>query len=712
MVGSDKFLLKQSISSVFTASLMLLLAAWFGAQPVDAQGLSADLDKNGFVNAQDQLLFMEQWHSGTPPMDTGVNAAVKSVSIPADNKPEIVFALTDSSGVPIPATKDGLSVRWILARIIEDNIGQNRTHYESYTTRSASNQVGSEPPGTVNAKQANYATGDFSDLGSGDWMFKFTSAIVGFNPALTHTAGAQIEMRDPVTRAQLIAPQNPLYTFRPDGGQVTTVRQISSTVTCNKCHTRLEFHGGGRREFGLCILCHNSAPDNIDPDSGHLIDMANMIHKIHRGANLPSVQDGTPYVIYGHGGSPIDFSHIEFPQDIRNCQTCHTLSSAKLGPEAWNTVPSRRACGACHDDVNFETGQGHSDSNLPMNSDAACSGCHPPSGDVAFGKSIEDAHEIPWKADDFPKWFAKILDVSNVAPGATPTVTFSLYKQVGAATEAVNLADVNRLRVVFAGPTEDYVQEFSNTIDKGALVDMGGGTYTQQLSLAIPADAVGTYGFALESRGNGLPEFDDERPSVQNPIVYKAVTGNIAPRREVVDIDKCNVCHDKLSLHGDQRNQVKYCVMCHRSGGTDVSEIPADATAQPSTIHFKVMIHKIHTGEELNHPYAVHGFGGDAVSYNEVLFPGRREKCEICHLPGAYGVPTPAGAADTVVEDASAAEILRQGPMTAACTSCHDSDAVAAHASSFVNLVGAENCADCHGKNGDEAFDRVHRLGP
>jgi OmcA/MtrC family decaheme c-type cytochrome len=715
-----KCLLIQSVLFVFIAMCCLVGGGLLSDNHACAQdnGLSGDLDHNGFVNAHDQLILMDQWHMGVPPMDTGMNAVVRSVVIPVDNRPEITFALTDSSGNPISATKEGLTVRWILSRIVEDNIGQNRTHYESYSTRSVSNQVGYEPPGTVNAKQANFATGNFSDPGNGDWMFKFTSAIVGFNPALTHTVGAQIEMRDPVSRAHLVAPQNPLYTFRPDGGQVTTVREISSTVTCNKCHTRMELHGGGRREYGLCVLCHNPAPDNIDPDSGNPIDMAAMIHKIHSGANLPSVEDGTPYIIYGNNNSEHDYSHVEFPQDTRNCQTCHTLSTAKLGPEAWNTVPSRRACGSCHDDVNFETGVGHGDDNLPMNSDVSCAGCHPPTGDVAYGESVADAHQIPWKEDDFPKWHSEILDVADVAAGATPTVTFSLYQEVGGVTSVVDLADVNRLRVVFAGPTEgDYVQEFSNTINTGALVDMGGGTYTQQLSRAIPADAVGTYAFALESRGNGLPDFEDARPSVQNPVVFKAVTGSLAPRREAIDFDKCLACHDRLSLHGDQRNQYQYCVMCHRPNASDIAQVPEDATtglpiASPTTIDFKTMIHKIHTGEELENPYTVYGFGSTPYDFTEGLFPGRREECEICHLPGTYGVPAPDGAADTVIEDASGNEILRMGPSTSACTACHDSDSALAHATSFVGLAGgAENCASCHGQAGDEAFDRVHRLG-
>lgn len=38
-----------------------------------------------------------------------------------------------------------------------------------------------------------------------------------------------------------------------------------------------------------------------------------------------------------------DFSHVIFPQDVRNCTKCHSQSTS------WNEKPSRLACLACHD---------------------------------------------------------------------------------------------------------------------------------------------------------------------------------------------------------------------------------------------------------------------------------------------------------------------------------------------------------------------------
>ena len=61
-----------------------------------------------------------------------------------------------------------------------------------------------------------------------------------------------------------------------------------------------------------------------------------------------------------------------YPQDIRNCTSCHDGSSTvsrttktKDG-DNWKTKPSALACGACHDGINFATGTGvHAEATRP-----------------------------------------------------------------------------------------------------------------------------------------------------------------------------------------------------------------------------------------------------------------------------------------------------------------------------------------------------------
>ena len=111
------------------------------------------------------------------------------------------------------------------------------------------------------------------------------------------------------------------------------------------------------------------------------------------------------------------------------------------------------------------------------------------------------------------------------------------------------------------------------------------------------------------------------RDAAFNPVFYAAVTDSEAvPRRVVVDIAKCNVCHDRLALHGSNRLNPQECVFCHNPNGNDGRE-------PPESIDFKRMIHQIHTGVDLTHDYSI----GDDGSFNGVRFPGDRRDCQKCH---------------------------------------------------------------------------------
>ena len=91
-----------------------------------------------------------------------------------------------------------------------------------------------------------------------------------------------------------------------------------TTATCNRCHDPLAIHGGARQEVGLCILCHNPT-QSIDPDTGDSVDMPYMTHKIHAGVHL---ENG--YTIIGYRQGVHDYSHVEFPAALNDCEVCHT----------------------------------------------------------------------------------------------------------------------------------------------------------------------------------------------------------------------------------------------------------------------------------------------------------------------------------------------------------------------------------------------------
>jgi OmcA/MtrC family decaheme c-type cytochrome len=218
--------------------------------------------------------------------------------------------------------------------------------------------------------------------------------------------------------------------------------------------------------------------------------------------------------------------------------------------------------------------------------------------------------------------------------------------------------------------------------------------------------------------------------ALQNPVLDFSVDGSaVVARRKVVEQEKCSGCHGTFSkdfsIHGNLRNQVEYCIVCHNPNETDGARrknaVAGGADPDTNPITFKEMIHKIHRGEELERqPYIVYGFGAAPKNYGandfgEVRFPGDLRDCETCHATGTQLLPLDAGLLPTVQSTIVAGVEQVTGhvaPITNACTSCHDSDAVAAHAETNTTASGAEACAVCHGEGAVAAVSVVHAVAP
>jgi OmcA/MtrC family decaheme c-type cytochrome len=258
--------------------------------------------------------------------------------------------------------------------------------------------------------------------------------------------------------------------------------------------------------------------------------------------------------------------------------------------------------------------------------------------------------------------------------------------------------------LTLAGPTSDYTWYVRET---ATAAQYAGGIGTYTFKAKVPEGATGTYVVEADGYVNTVLNPDTEKQETYrdafNNVVYPfAVTGEVVPRRQVVDLEKCNACHGKLQLHGNNRNQIEACVVCHNPANTDTARRPA-AENPPESIDMKVMIHKIHTGLELANDYTVYGFGNTPHNYNEIGYPGDRRNCEACHTENTYTVPLPSTTATTTPRgywDPTK-------PTAAACLGCHDSVESAAHA--FVNTATfGEACAVCHREGADFGVLKVH----
>jgi OmcA/MtrC family decaheme c-type cytochrome len=290
----------------------------------------------------------------------GLKIKVESITIGTDRKPVVELTLTDNFDQPLDrlgkTTPGVISMSFILAWYDPDT-----RVYTSYTTRSVTTPASSPRPGVTTVQAAADSNGTTVDLETGRVKYTFRTVLpANFDATKTTTLGiyATRNLTEILGKNYYF---NVEHDFRPDGGTVTERwDKMRDASTCLNCHDPLALHGGSRRDVKLCVMCHS--PQTIDPDTGNTMDMKVMVHKIHRGANLPSVLAGTPYQIYGNNQSIHDYSEVLHPQDIRNCDNCHegtNPATEATQSDLWYTKPGRDACGSCHDDVNWVTGENH-----------------------------------------------------------------------------------------------------------------------------------------------------------------------------------------------------------------------------------------------------------------------------------------------------------------------------------------------------------------
>ena len=703
-------ILRPAIALAFVATGFILPTTRTSTRVLSPR--TADVTANRYARtAKEYYLTAEQADFVRP----GFKIKVNKVTIGTDRKPVADVTITDDLGQPIDRngvmTPGPVTVSFVLSWY--DPATRN---YTSYATRVQTSAI----TGNSATQPTSDSGGTYNDIDVGHFTYTFKTVLPsGFDATKTHTMAVYGRRSMPAeVLGGKVYIDNDEFDFRPDSQPVTAKwDEIQENNACNQCHDPLAAHGDVRREAKLCVLCHS--PQNTDPDTGNLLDMRVFIHKIHRGANLPSVKAGHPYQIIGFGNAVSDYSTVVFPQDIRNCQNCHEGRNPAAKPsqsDVWYTKPARQPCGACHDDINWVTGANHPGG--PQADDSACASCHVPDSGVEFDASIKGAHTVPYRSKQLKGLNATILSVTNTAPGQKPVVTFKLTENAGNALDPKPFG--SSLNVLLGGPTTDYAIDPFRENASGATYNATTGQAVYTFTNAIPANAKGSWAVAIEARRtiNLLRPDGSTRETYTegavNPVKYIAVTDATAvPRRNVVVLDNCNKCHDRLATtfsHGGQRIAIEECDMCHNPNASDKARRPADQFPEES-ITFKRLIHRIHSGENLTQEFTVYGFGGSKNTFNDVRYPGDRKDCLQCHTNAStFDLPLPLGALPVVTKRDY---FSPQGPGTAACLGCHDNGDAAAHA--FLNTVtfpGAtspnEACATCHGPGKDWDVAKVH----
>ncbi len=637
----------------------------------------------------------------------GLVVKITSAMISTDGTITAQFTLADADGLPLD--KDGVSTPGTVdLNFLADVLPNGQSQYTPYTADVETSSI----TGNSVVIGSPDDGGTFQQEAEGQYTYTFgTKAPSGFDAGATHTIGI-FASRDLTDFDLGTNYTDATFSFVPNGSPVVNVRDVVRTATCNSCHDPLSFHLGTRRSVDLCVLCH--VAQAADPDTGLSLDFRVMVHKIHQGANLPSVESGGTYTFISEDGTVYDYSKVVFPADTRNCVACHDPNSGAKQANNYLTKPGRATCGSCHDDVNFDTGDKHV--NLPQPDDSKCATCHIAQSGIEFDASIVGAHTIPQHSRALPGVVVSLIKVADGTAGNRPTVTFTLKDESG---NPVALADMNRLALILAGPTTDYGSADLGASTPGYVSEDAkngycspDGTCTYTFRTGIPSNATGTYTVGIEARRMGilLPGTTRQMTveyGATNKVLSFSVDGSqVVARRTVVSIDKCNQCHSSLSVHGENRNQIEMCVLCHNPNETDKARRPA-SEMPPQAVNFALMIHKIHTGERDDNPdaeYTIYGFGSSKNDFTNVLYPGDRRDCAQCHVNGSDRLPLQRGL-QRVTDPRGL--IDPAGPATSACTACHTSLAAAIHA--FTNTASfGESCAVCHGSDADFSVDKVH----
>lgn len=297
--------------------------------------------------------------------------------------------------------------------------------------------------------------------------------------------------------------------------------------------------------------------------------------------------------------------------------------------------------------------------------------------------------------------------VPDFATTARPTVTFRVLAGDGspidleaelAATTFPSFASPGRVpsfTLAMLDDNGDYVSYYSTTANARSYTYipdpevLGSQTTEASVKAKFPpaprtqAQAQAVNRANLRSVGNRVYQFTFPAPTTDRALLDRSkshkVAGWAVRRQNAADQDvgtgdfnfipsgtgtprtvetvndgpqSCGRCHGFVQAHGTRRG-VQFCISCHspQTGDPETNQ----------TVNFKVMIHKIHAGENLpsvreNVPYFIVGFQQSVLDFSDVAFPWHDHGVRHC----------------TVCHNGKDADNWKTRPTLTACTSCHD----------------------------------------
>lgn len=560
-----------------------------------------------------------------------LDGSISAVSIPG-NKPIVSFTVVNKdTGKGIRGLK---AFNLVIAQLQPGTSG-SPDQWLSYMVTASSRPTTDSGYTVIDNGDGSYTVIFGKDIKNG------TGGMVTYNASLTHRLMVGVrstpsiaQLNDGSTLSNFYNEKYFVATFVPATPDVAPalVKDMVTTAACNECHGKIGVTTphGGRGDARYCLMCHTSqraigrtnlasaggvvpardplltstqADANYWVDGEVLGEFVTLIHKIHMGNKLTKT---------GYNYAGVAFNEIVYPKDVRNCRQCHKGDNADqlaLAPQAnnWKTKPSRKACGACHDGVNFATGAGHDGG--AQASDANCVGCHA-DADLLHQTDIATPNN-PNTPAGLTNFYYEVASASVDAATNNLSIKFRIQKNTGSLTAA-------KTNVVFDGnstnplvgytggpsfllayfkdtpnqPASLYSGDYNNlgvkaaqpkTVSIAQLMPLkaDGTANTSALGTLGTPDSSGYYTVVVNSsaafpagstmRAVGLQGyFTQVSPASARHALssVKTVTGDTV-RRVVIDPAKCANCHEWFEGHGGNRVIGKdtvgeaICTLCH-----------------------------------------------------------------------------------------------------------------------------------------------------
>ena len=433
-----------------------------------------------------------------------------------------------------------------------------------------------------------------------------TNGVV-YEPTKTHRVAIQLSYKNAANETVLV---NPYFDFTiVDGKSVpatgASTRVMANVASCNGCHEKLALHGGGRVDTQYCVMCHN--PSTVDPESGNNLNMATMVHKIHSGKLLKSrlAAGGEDYKIWGYGNKEYDYSRVGFPQDLRNCTTCHSADTTKTKnptPQGdnWKTRVSKEACLTCHaSGAGSIWRDGVTTNGVVVGSHTVFAGSLVGTGSPATAmtnKQCANCHvgnisseQVHWNQNEenSAKYKMNIESATYNATTRKVTVKYSLTDPTNAnaaynlvtsdcanttTPTCSNITKFGNVRLWLAYPNmvgqQASVTEFTSFNNGGgsaaafAYQGLNDGANRYAIDIPVPADTgtaiaggtarVITVGQVKEAKLDVKSRLPTSPAALVNTAIHHThkdvlLSGAaLQPRRVIVSNEKCNVCHSLL----------------------------------------------------------------------------------------------------------------------------------------------------------------------